>query len=495
MTTEAREPELRWRRRRGRLALVLGLGALAAALAVMVMAPRRPTPRITLTAGAFGTTRALVAQSLVAAATARGAEARLVETVRAEDELDRVNTGAVDFALVPGAFRVGPREHVREVTLLHVEALHLLVREDLAGAAGQSLGALRGRTVDLGPRETATAGLAEAVMAFAGLALGDGTTGDTFLVRYLEYHELEALAERADRGALPDAVFHLATVPSKIARQLVHAAGYRLVALPFADAFRLNALISEGSSQGAGAEIDRQYAADTVLPAFTYRTEPPVPSEPLHTVGTRLLLVANEDVPADTVGLVLDAVFGSRFARVAEPPLDPSVLALPPRLAQHPGTVAYLQRGQPLITSDSVDALSNTLSIAGALVGGGLFLWQWWRQRRATRRDETFGSCMLRVATIERRVAELELSATLDLEPLVALQRELLRLKSEALERFAAGELGDQAALSDLLVPLNAARDHIGDLLLHVRENLEEQAETEGRTAQALWTEAIGKSK
>jgi hypothetical protein len=48
--------------------------------------------------------------------------------------------------------------------------------------------------------------------------------------------------------------------------------------------------------------------------------------------------------------------------------------------------------------------------------------------------------------------------------------------------------------LSELLVPVNAARDHVGELLLHVRENLEKQAETQGRPAEALWVEAAAKS-
>ena len=40
---------------------------------------------------------------------------------------------------------------------------------------------------------------------------------------------------------------------------------------------------------------------------------------------------------------------------------------------------------------------------------------------------------------------------------------------------------------------VNGARKQVGDLILHVRDNLEEQAEAEGRTAQALWAEAIEK--
>jgi methyl-accepting chemotaxis protein len=178
---------------------------------------------------------------------------------------------------------------------------------------------------------------------------------------------------------------------------------------------------------------------------------------------------------------------------VTSPALDRNLLTLPSRLEPHAGTVAYLRRDLPYVTDDAVNALSNSLSILGALAGGGLFLWQWWRQRTRARRDETFGNYMVRVADVERRIATLELSATLELEPLAELQRELLELKSEALDRFAAGDLGDQAALSDLLSPINSARDHIGGLILHIRDNLEERAETEGRTATALWTEEIEK--
>ena len=76
----------------------------------------------------------------------------------------------------------------------------------------------------------------------------------------------------------------------------------------------------------------------------------------------------------------------------------------------------------------------------------------------------------------------------------MALQRDLLQLQGEALERFAAGELGNRATLSDLLAPLNAAREHVGELLLHVRENIEEMADSEGRTPRALWLEAVAKA-
>jgi hypothetical protein len=133
------------------------------------------------------------------------------------------------------------------------------------------------------------------------------------------------------------------------------------------------------------------------------------------------------------------------------------------------------------------------MSVFGALAGGALFLWQGLRQRRQSRRDQLLVEFMLRVAECERRIVELELSSSMELEALIVLQRDLLQLKSEALERFTQGELGGET-LSELLVPVNAARDHVGELLLHVRENLEARAETQGRSAEALWVEAAEKS-
>ena len=78
---------------------------------------------------------------------------------------------------------------------------------------------------------------------------------------------------------------------------------------------------------------------------------------------------------------------------------------------------------------------------------------------------------------------------------MISLQRDLLQLQSEALERFAAGELGNQATLSDLLAPVNAARNHVGDLMLHLREDIEEMAQAEGRTGGAVWAEAVAKAR
>jgi TRAP-type uncharacterized transport system substrate-binding protein len=357
------------RRRRGGLALLLGLSLLAGAVAIAVVAPQRSVVRISLAEGPPGTTRALIARALVAEAKARGADARTVETVGTRDGLEQVESRAVDFAIVSGLIGLGAHPHVREVAPLQLEALHLAVRAELADAVGRSLGALRGRIVDLGPQGSSTTLLAQAVMAFAGLTPGDGTAPDTFVARNLQFAELEALAVGESDDARPDAFFHFGSVPSEVVLRALRMPHYRLVALPFAKAFHLNAIIAETSPAAPVTGVDRLSVTDAVIPGFTYRAEPPEPPAPLHTLGGCLLLVAHEDVPVESVELVLHAAFGSRFARLAEPHLHHSLLELPPHLTRHPGTLAYLRRDESLITNQSVDELNNTLGILGGSSG------------------------------------------------------------------------------------------------------------------------------
>src|SRR5262249_8156204 len=118
---------------------------------------------------------------------ARGVDARLVETRFTEEEAAEVDGGRIDFALVSGTYRMERRSHLREATPLHIEALHLLVKEELADGAKRGLDVLRGRTVDLGPRGSGTAALAEAVLGFAGVEM------DAIDARHLELPELLAM--------------------------------------------------------------------------------------------------------------------------------------------------------------------------------------------------------------------------------------------------------------------------------------------------------------
>jgi hypothetical protein len=335
--------------------------------------------------------------------------------------------------------------------------------------------------IDVGPFGGASAGLAAVVLAFSEVPLADGAEREGVVLRSSEPVQLEALAPRGDDEALPDAVFHLGSVPSKVAQSLLDSRLYRLVPIPFANAVRISSLLAENPVDGLAAEIERSSVVDAVIPGFVYGADPASPPEALHTLGTRLLLVSSERVSPGTVSRVLDAIFHSRFARVVEPPLDRSVLALPRRLHLHPGTADFKKQGEPAITPSSLSDLANTLSVLGALVGGSIFLWSAWQQRRRARTDALFGAYMLRVAEVERKAVEIELTASLELEPLISLQRDLLQLQGEALERFAAG--AGRAALSRPAGAVNAARPRGRSAATSAGV----ERAVEGRTRRALW--------
>ena len=85
----------------------------------------------------------------------------------------------------------------------------------------------------------------------------------------------------------------------------------------------------------------------------------------------------------------------------------------------------------------------------------------------------------------------LERSAALDLAALLRLQEALSQLKGEALEKFADGALEGEELMSGFLTHVSDTRDYLTRLILHERDNLEDQAQLEGREAQALWNEAV----
>ncbi len=433
-----------------------------------------------------------IARRLAAGAALRGVRIDLIGTSGSEDALDRLIAGTLDLALVQGGLGLESRTGARQVVPLHVEPLHLLVKGEMHDEVSRHLAALRGKTVNVSQVGSGTYDLSLEVLRFAGLRSGlDGGEGD-YTVTTWGYEQLE---EEKDPAKMPDAVFMVSSLPSPVARLLIARHGYRLVPLRFGEAFSLDSFPSGGTSApdgGISAVVEKFQIVNTLIPAFTYGVEPGVPDQSLPTFGTRLLLVARADVDARAVERLLDAVFATEFSQTARPPLDTKLLEYSPELEWHPGTTKYLHRNKPIIAGDLVDFLEKGVSLTGAFLGGLFFLWQWLRQRYRRRRDLGFESYMAKVTAIERQVLKLELGAMLDLKGLVLLQAEMSRLKSEALEKFAEGELGGEELMSSFLTHVNDARNYIARLILHERDSIEDRASSQNRTPQALWNEAVG---
>ena len=127
-----------------------------------------------------------------------------------------MESGRVDAALVQGGLDMVDHLGLRQVAVLHVEPLHLLVKEEISRPVDCKLAGLRGKVVNLGERGSGTSLLATEVMAFSGLRAGIDYTEST--------HSYADLERETEGSRLPDAVFSVSTLPSPVARHLGHRA-------------------------------------------------------------------------------------------------------------------------------------------------------------------------------------------------------------------------------------------------------------------------------
>jgi TRAP-type uncharacterized transport system substrate-binding protein len=436
-----------------------------------------------------------IAKRLAGEAYQHGLSFTLSPASGSRDVLDQVDAHELDVAFVQGGLDPAFHPHVRQVAALHIEPLHLLVKPTLADQVDHNLAALKGKTLNLGPEGSGTHDLARDVLKFAGLKPDEpGRPGDYTLLTKT-YAELRA---ETDSAQLADAVFTVSALPSPVARTLVIRHHYQLVHLPFGEAFALDALNS-GTAEAIHSEPQTTTLGDVSkvriypaqIPPFTYGVDPPTPPRAIATFGPRLLLVANENVPSRAVERVLETVFSSPFAQISEPPLTPTLLDTSPEYPLHDGAEEYRELNKPVLAGDVIDLLEKGTSLAGAILGALFFLWQWARQHLRRKRELGFESYMLKVAAIDERALALEMDARLEIKELLELQRELCRLKNEALARFAEGKLEGGEFMSGFISHVNDARNYLNRLILHERNNLEAQAANERRSAESLWNEAV----
>jgi TRAP-type uncharacterized transport system substrate-binding protein len=469
---------------------VLGLAAIAFAVYFYYHAPREKSYRLRVTAGNAYDTRHQIAHLLQSEAAPHALQLEVQETAGSEEALEKVNTHLLDLALIQGGLSCNDCPQVRQVATLQVEPMHLLVKKELAQEVTQHLAALAGKTVNLGKAGSGSHTLAVEILAFAGLQPRGPDRPGGYIPMARSGHEL---LEESDRARLPDAVFGVVPLPSRVAKSLVSKHDYRLVPLPFGEAFALNSLgeaeaRAVGLTEGYRVDKGRIYA--TTIPAFTYSLDPPVPAVPLPSLGARMLLVAHKDVDTQAVRRLVEVAYTSEFTKVAHPPLDAKLLEPAPEFPWHDGTRLYLQRNQPLLSGPLLDSFHKGFAILAAAASGLFVLWQWSKQRSQFTRDRGFTKYIDQVTRIEEQAMRVERGQPTALPHLLALRDELGRLKTEALDRFTQGELAGKELLSSFLVQANEARAYVTRLLLRQDAKLREH---NGREAEpGSGSEALG---
>jgi TRAP-type uncharacterized transport system substrate-binding protein len=445
---------------------LVGLAALGLAVYFYFHSPEPRAYHLRLTAGNAVGMRHHLALRLRSDVAQRNITFDLIPSSGSEEALDWVNRREVDAALVQGALTSAGRPNVRQVAALHLEPMHLAVKKELFKDASVSLTALRGKTVDLDQVGSGTHTLARAILEFAGLRPRDQDPAGGYVPVSLDRKELFAEQE-TDR--LPDAVFLVSSLPSPTVAYLVTQHGYRLVPLPFAEAFALRSLVEQVGDRSPGPAEERiamgRIQAVTI-PAFAYGVEPAVPEQPLPTLGARLLLVAHKDVPARAACQLVEAIYSAGFGQIVRPPLDPKLMDLPPEFPWHDGAVLYQQRNAPLLSGQAVDWAHKGLAIAAAVASGLFVLWQWIRQYGHGKRGKEFNKYFAQVTRIEEQAMKAEQDGPLVLPELAALQEQLCRLKIQVLDEFARGELTGSELLSSFLALVNHAREYLARLIV-----------------------------
>ncbi len=474
------------KRRVGELVLLgAAIGLLLLGLSWLWPTRDSRTAPLRMTAGDGTGLRHKLALELASEAANAGLQIQVQPTTGSNTAIQAVSRGEIDLALVQGGLTSGLAAGVCQVSAMHIEPLHLLVSEELhPQVSANGLSSLANQRVNLGPIGSGTHALATAVLGFAGLNRKSPTNEHGFEASTFDYAELMAM----DVADLPAALFMVSSLPSPVADFLVERRGYRLIPIEFGEAMALEAFLKLGEPSAVGT-INNRHLFETIIPAYTYSVGRKEPPQPLKTVGTRLLLVANENVPIEVVAPLLDSLYSSSFAQAEHPPLDARLLDLPPEYPWHPGARYFRHRHKPLITGDVVDYWEKILAISATLVGGTFFVVQWYRRWSQRKRESSFSAYMERVLAIENASIQNELSAQLDLAALIQSQRELAKIKSEAVGKFVAGELTGEGLINGFLALVNDTREGLTRLILHERSRIEERATLEQRDVDKIWIE------
>jgi TRAP-type uncharacterized transport system substrate-binding protein len=384
-------------------------------------------------------------------------------TLSALEEVDSPSENKL--AMVVGGVTTRDYPHVRTVTSLAKDHLHLLVKQELAD---KGISGLRGKRIALGPPTTASYHVARDVLDFVGLlptveARSGGYRIDP-MTREQGVRELARIASlnepaRAEAIArLPDAVMFLEPLPSPLARQLVTGFGYKLVPLPFAEAYMLDRL---NPPNAKGIRIDRSILTPGVIPAYTYGSDPAEPAKECPTICVPLLLVAQADTDPEAVSLILETIYESPLTSPLRPPaLSDQVNAFP----RHAGTERYLHRNDPLLTPEVSSRLIRVVTGLAYFLWGAIALYGFLRLRKLRR----FGSYYREIRQIEMIACGLEddPSAPKDVPSLQAhLEGRLTALKCEVLNDFAQGGLRGEGLMASITALINDTRESLAGMV------------------------------
>ncbi|MCU0707852.1 MAG: hypothetical protein MUF23_06140 [Pirellula sp.] len=339
-----------------------------------------------ISAGPASTRRHEVAEYLCEQANKQMLSLRLLDNQGSEECLHQVQAGVLDAAVISSGVKIPKDDQVRVLAALQLEAVHVLVRPELANAPSLSL-AMRNKRINVGVPGSTEWLLGRDFLSFAKVKLPESNMpGDVVLTEWskqqiVDHCEALRIAPASERKgrleAMPDCFLLLDTLPCSQVRHLTGSAGYVLKSLPATPAYLMDQLQDRRSPHTI---IEREFLEATEIPAHSYFDTSAFPEVDCETVGVRLLLIANKEVPDEAITALMKTVFESEFTHRVRPK-SPREIAVP--YLAHDAAIGYLDRDKPaMLMQQAVEWLSNGLSFLGAFGAGALSLYGLIRRRK-----------------------------------------------------------------------------------------------------------------
>ncbi|MBL9161670.1 MAG: hypothetical protein JNL18_02890 [Planctomycetaceae bacterium] len=443
----------------------LGFAVLGLSLAAPLLIERE-TPILRMSAGPYSTRRHAVAQYMGKQAAPNDLIIKLEANAGSEDCLNLLKAGQLDAAVVSSGVKVPDDDDIMVLGAVQLEAVHILVRKEMA-EAGPLSEAVRGKRINIGEKGSTERLLARELLAFARLQLPSAShSGDVVPTEYSKaclIDKCQAILQSSGAtkdtliAELPDCLIVLASMPSPIVQSLVEAADYRIVPLPATRAFLMDNM---QDSQAKTTVVEREFLEPTVIPAHSYFTTRGYPAADCETIGVRLLVVAHKSLSDRAVRPLMKTVFEGEFSRRIQPK---SAREIATPYAIHPAAVAYLDRDKPLAVEAVMEWFSKGLSIFGAFSAGALSLYSLLRRRKARAPSDYFAEI--------RRIDQIALGADVDSTATIQphelskhLDDRLLELRQELIGDICEGSIKGDQVISNILTLLNDTRGNLHTL-------------------------------
>ncbi len=422
------------RGRHTRLAIAAVLVALLLALAIRSLVGLVPrTYALTMTGGDIVTNRHYLAKILQGEAQKQGITLVVKPVSGVLAELEAVSEGKVDLALVQGGLET-TYPNLEHVATVVPELVHLLVKPGVKGMVD-----LRGRSVNLGPKDAGVREIGLVLTRFAGY---------TENVDFVETnYPDEALLALPDHK-MPDAILSISSVPSYLVEILVRKHHYQVVEIPFPEALAMR----------------HGWVANGQILGYMYNLNPPVPEKNIVTVAVNMQLLANSKADPAAVEKLLGVLYSPSVASRLRQELDERRITIPSGYPFSSGLTRYLHRNDSILTVDTWNKLQSSFALLMSFAGMFIVVFRWLRGATPVNHDAELHACLAELASCEREVSSMQADGPLDHGRVVALRRRLAQMNADLLARYPSLTLQDPRLFDLTLGCVRAAQARLGEV-------------------------------